>query len=74
VLAEKIEAEVYVHEDNLQIFYSIDLQTLIKHSFLLNFLHELVILYFVSSIRKCFCFSAVENSLQASNDAKQFKF
>jgi hypothetical protein len=33
-----------------------------------------VILYFMSSIRKCFCFSAVENSLQASNDANQFKF
>jgi hypothetical protein len=27
---------------------------------------------FVSS--KCFCFSAVDNSLLASNDANQFKF
>ena len=69
-----MKAEVCVNEDNLLIFYPIDLQTLIKHSFILNFLHELLILYFVSSIRKSFCFSAVENSLLASNDANQFKF
>jgi hypothetical protein len=69
----KSKRKLYVNEDNLQIFYPIDLQTLIKHSFLLNFLHELI-LYFVSSIRKCFCFSAVENSLLACKDANQFKF
>jgi hypothetical protein len=61
--------------EHLQIFYpTIYIHWWIKHSFLLNFLHELLILYFVSSIRKCFCFSAVENSLLASNDANQFKF
>ena len=47
IKAEKIKAEVYVNQDKSLC----DLQTLIKHSFLLNFRNELL-MSFIINIQK----------------------
>ena len=40
ILGEKIERKMYVNQQN----YVSDIQLLVKHSFLLSFLHELVMI------------------------------
>jgi hypothetical protein len=46
VQAEKIKTEVYVNQDKSLS----DLQTLIKHSFVLYFLHELLLMSFLNGL------------------------
>ena len=41
ILGERIERKVYVNQQN----FVPDIQVLIKHSFLLSFLHELLMIY-----------------------------
>ena len=41
ILGEKIERKMYVNQQN----YVSDIQLLVKHSFLLSFLHELLMNY-----------------------------